>query len=157
MDIVIQLIVAFTGSMGFCLLFQVRKERLFLASLGGFISWGVYLLLGTVATQDVPRYFFAAVVVSIYAEILARIVKCPATLYLIGGSIPLIPGGSLYRSMSYFMNQDFAAFSGQALYTVLLAMAIAVGLLFPMSVFQVIQRSRKLWTEWRLQEKTSNI
>ena len=35
MDMLIQLVTAFTGSLGFALLFHVRKEKLLLASLGG--------------------------------------------------------------------------------------------------------------------------
>ena len=48
--------------------------------------------------QDVPRFFVASVVLTIYAEILARVVKCPATLFLVTAAVPLIPGGSLYNT-----------------------------------------------------------
>ena len=142
MDMLIQLITAFTGSLGFALLFHVRKEKLLLASLGGLLAWGVYLLMGLVSDQDVVRYFAASVALTVYAECLARAVKCPATLFLVTASIPLIPGGSLYRTMEYFMASDLASFSTQALTTVLLAVAIAVGMLFPSSVFQLLQRVR---------------
>ena len=50
-DIVIQLVTAFAGSLGFALLFHVRREKLLLASLGGLLAWGVYLLMG-LATED---------------------------------------------------------------------------------------------------------
>ena len=76
------------------------------------------------------------------AECLARAVKCPATLFLVTASIPLIPGGSLYRTMEYFMASDLASFSAQALTTVLLAVAIAVGMLFPTAIFQLVRRAR---------------
>lgn len=142
MDYMIQLITAFTGSLGFALLFHVRKEKLLLASLGGLLAWGVYLLLGLVSDQDVVRYFAASVALTVYAECLARAVKCPATLFLVTASIPLIPGGSLYRTMEYFMQNDLGAFSAQALTTVLLAVAIAVGMLFPTAIFQLVRRAR---------------
>ena len=38
MDMLIQLVTAFTGSLGFALLFHVRKEKLLLASLGGLLA-----------------------------------------------------------------------------------------------------------------------
>lgn len=119
-------------------------QRLLPASLGGLLSWAVYLLAGCVASQDVPRYFAASVAVTIYAEVLARVVKCPATLFLVAGVVPLIPGGSLYATMRFFMEGDFAAFSAQGLNTVMLALAIAVGMLFPTSVFHLIRRTREL-------------
>ena len=41
----VQLASAFAGSLGFALLFHVRREKLLLASLGGLLAWGVYLLI----------------------------------------------------------------------------------------------------------------
>ena len=139
---IIQLVTAFIGSWGFAMLFHVRREKLLLASLGGLLAWGAYLLMGFVSDQDVVRYFFASVALTVYAETMARVVKCPATLFLITAAIPLVPGGSLYRTMQFFMQNDLDAFSRQALTTVLLAVAIAVGMLFPTSVFQLLQRVR---------------
>ncbi|MDE7054109.1 MAG: threonine/serine exporter family protein [Oscillospiraceae bacterium] len=140
--IIMQLATAFLGSLGFALLFQVRRKRLLLASLGGLLAWGVYLLMGMATDQDVIRYFVASVALTVYAEILARLVKCPATLFIVTASIPLIPGGSLYRTMQHFMQNDLEAFSRQGLATVLLAVAIAVGMLFPTAIFQLLHRVR---------------
>ena len=42
-EIVMQLVTAFLGSLGFALLFHVRREKLLLASLGGLLSWGYIL------------------------------------------------------------------------------------------------------------------
>ena len=144
MDMLIQLVTAFTGSLGFALLFHVRKEKLLLASLGGLLAWGVYLLMGLATDQEVVRYFAASVVLTVYAEFLARAVKCPATLFLVTAAVPLIPGGSLYHTMEYFMESDLDAFSHQGLNTVLLAVAIAVGMLFPSSIFQLMRRSGRI-------------
>ena len=142
MEYIVQLVTAFAGSWGFAMLFHVRREKLLLASLGGLLAWGVYLLMGFVSGQDVVRYFFASVALTVYAEMMARAAKCPATLFLVTASIPLVPGGSLYKTMQFFMQNDLEAFSRQALTTVLLAVAIAVGMLFPSSVFQLLQRVR---------------
>ena len=141
-DMILQLVTAFLGSLGFALLFHVKRERLLLASLGGLLAWGVYLLMGQVTDQDVVRYFVASVVLTVYAEVLARMVKCPATLFIVTAAIPLIPGGSLYRTMEFFMENDLEAFSRQALTTVLLAVALAVGMLFPTSIFQLLRRAQ---------------
>ena len=142
-DMILQLATAFVGSLGFAMLFHVKKERLLLASLGGLLAWGVYLLVGQVSDQEVVRYFVASVVLTVYAETLARLVKCPATLFIVTASIPLIPGGSLYRTMQYFMMNDLEAFSLQGLTTVLLAVAIAAGMLLPTAIFQLGRRIRQ--------------
>ena len=136
---IIELLAGFTGSLGFSVLFHVSKEKLFLAGFGGFLSWAVYQFMGIWVVSDVPRFFVSSVVVTLYAEILARVMKCPATIFLVVGTIPLIPGGGLYRTMRFFMLGDYAAFSKQGLTTVFLAVAIAVGMLLPTTVFQMIR------------------
>ena len=140
-EIILQLVTAFVGSFAFALLFRVRRERLLPASLGGLLAWGVYLLMGALTDQEVVRYFVASVVLTVYAETLARLVRCPATLFIVTASIPLIPGGSLYKTMDYFMRNDLEAFSRQALTTVLLAVALAVGMLFPTAIFQLLHKA----------------
>lgn len=136
---IIELLAGFTGSLGFAVLFHVSKEKLFFAGFGGFLSWAVYQFMGIWVASDVPRFFVSSVVVTLYAEILARVMKCPATIFLVVGTIPLIPGGGLYRTMRFFMLGDYAAFSKQGLTTVFLAVAIAVGMLLPTTVFQMIR------------------
>ena len=39
--------------------------------------------------------------VSALAELLARLLKAPATIFLVIGIIPLVPGGGLYYTMDY--------------------------------------------------------
>ena len=141
-EYVMELVTAFLGSLGFALLFHVRREKLLLASLGGLLAWVVYLLAGYWSGQDVVRYFVSAVVLTVYGESMARVVKCPATLFIITAAVPLIPGGSLYHTMKFFMEGNFTACSIQGLNTVLLAVSIAVGILFPTSVFQLYQKIR---------------
>ena len=141
MEYMIQLASAFLGSMGFALLFHIRREKLLLASLGGLLTWGVYLAAGGLTGEDVPRFFLASVAAAIYAEVMARVVKCPATLFAVTAAIPLVPGGSLYKTMQYVMEQEFALCSVQGLNTMLLAMAIALGMLCPMSLFHFIRQA----------------
>ena len=54
------------------------------------------------------------------------------------------------------MASDLASFSAQALTTVLLAVAIAVGMLFPTAIFQLVRRVRiKKAPETSGQERSS--
>lgn len=140
MEYVIQVLAAFAASAGFALLFHVRREKLLLASFGGMLAWGVYLLAGLVSDQDVARYFLASVALTVYSEVLARVVKCPATVFLVTAAIPLVPGGGLYATMQLFLAGDFAASSARGLNTLLLAVAIALGMLFPTSLFYLLRQ-----------------
>jgi len=142
MQYFMELATAFFGSLGFALLFHVRREKLLLASLGGLLSWSVYLLAGMFFYEEAVRYFAASVVLTVYGEALARVVKCPATLFIVTASIPLIPGGSLYHTMKFFMDGDYSSFLMQGLNTVVLAVSIAVGMLFPTSFFHLFQQAK---------------
>ena len=70
MNYALQIITAFLGSLGFSVLFNIRRTKLLIAGLGGMLSWSVYLLLGLYFDSDPIRYFFAAIFVTVYAEIL---------------------------------------------------------------------------------------
>ena len=43
-DVILQLVMAFVGSLGFAMLFRLRQSLWVSASLGGVICWGGYLL-----------------------------------------------------------------------------------------------------------------
>lgn len=140
MTYVIQLVTAFTGSFGFALLFNVRRDRLLPAAFGGFLAWGVYLLAGFLTPWDVPRFFISSLTLTLYAEIMARVKKSPATVFLVSASIPLIPGSSLYTTMQYAVSAQWEDFSRQGMNTLLLAGAIAGGMLCMMAVLHVFHR-----------------
>ena len=136
--ILIQLITAFTSSLGFAIIFNVKGRRLWLDGIGGFIAWGVQLLATLVFTNEAMCFLVGSAALTAYAEIMARVQKCPTTLFIVAGSIPLIPGGALYRTMSYAINKDWQAFFNQGLETLLLAVAISAGILIVMVFDQMI-------------------
>ena len=120
----IQIFTGFLGSLGFSILFHIRGKKLLIASLGGLMSWTVFLLLAPLLPSEATRYFFASAAVTIYAEAFARVMKTPTTTFLVPSLIPLIPGGSLYYTMNYALNEQWTAFAGKAIYTLELAMAL---------------------------------
>ena len=85
------LLTALLGSAGFALLFNVRKQLLPLAALGGALCWGAYLLAGVWTQSVFVQSFAASAVTAVWSEILARVKKTPAQQYLIVGLIPLVP------------------------------------------------------------------
>ena len=144
MEYAIQLVSAFLGSLGVSLLFNIRKEKLLAAGFGGLLSWGVYLFLENWFSGDVIRYFIASMVLTLYAEIMARVKKAPATVFLVSAAIPLIPGGSLYATMHYAVEKQWSTFTSQGIYTLLLAASIACGILGMTTIFQIMEKIRLL-------------
>ena len=145
-DAMLQILMSFLGSLGFSVLFHVRGSKLFLAALGGALSWGLNLLLELWVPSEPLRYFFSSSFVAVYAEILARALKTPATTFLIPSIIPHIPGGALYHTMRYGLNRQWSACLSKAFYTLKLALALALGIIAVLSVLGVVQQLlNRLW------------
>ena len=95
----VQILSSFIGALGFSILFNMRGKKLFFAGLGGFVSWTVYLVLASMTTSTFLPNLAASMAATIYAEVLARLSKSPATIFLIGAIIPLVPGALLYDEL----------------------------------------------------------
>lgn len=135
LEIILELFYALIGSLGFSLLFNLRKEHLAAAVLGGTAEWAVYMAAewffgGGVFLPSVVAAAFAAV----YAEVAARIKHAPATVFYIPALVPMIPGGSLYYTMSYAVRSDWGMVSLYAGNTMYCAIGIAVGLCLILSI-----------------------
>jgi len=138
----IQLSASLVGSLCFGVLFNMRGKKLAAATLGGLLSWGLYLLLGGVVTSDAINYFVVSVVVSVYAEVMARRLKTPATPIVTVSLVPLIPGGSLYYTMAYAFESDFSHFFERAVSTFKLAAALALGVIVVTTLVQFFLKKR---------------
>ena len=129
--ILTELITSFFGSLGFALVFNVRRKNIFPVALGGlivclFYQISFHLFDGGIFLSSLV----AGSVCQIYSEFLARILKSPATVFYITSLIPLIPGGSLYRTMEAVVEKDLVLiqkFGFQTLYTTL---GLAIGISF---------------------------
>ena len=138
MDDWVQIIMAFFGSLGFALLYNIRGRKLWYAAFGGLLAWSVYLLLRLWIESDVTQYLIAASLVTVYAEVLARATKTPSTTFLIAAIIPLVPGSGLYYTMSYAINGSWDKFIDTGIHTLALSAALAAGIMVASSVCRII-------------------
>ena len=138
---IVQLTAAFLGSLGFSLLFRLHRRHLLLASIGGMLTWGVYLLLYHMLPGDFLANLTASAFAVTFAEISAHWRKCPATLFLVPAIIPLVPGSSLYYTMNYAVQNDLASARIYGHKTLVAALAIAAGIRF-VTVFHELRTSK---------------
>lgn len=136
----IQIVSAFAGAVGFAVLFNIQRARLYWAGLGGMLGWSVYLAGVSFGMGDVSAYFVATLCFTLYSEPMAQIMKTPSTVFLVPAAIPMVPGGSLFRSMRYAVHGEWEAFSHQILYTLLLAAAIAGGIVCGMTAYFIFRK-----------------
>ena len=125
---------------GFALLFNVRGLKFLFVAAGGLLSWVVYLAVESLSGSEVLGYFISAAAMSVYSEIMARTLKSPTTTFIIPTLVPLIPGGSLYKTMRYALSGSVTMFSGTGLNTLKLAAALALGTIISAAFFKPIIR-----------------
>ena len=117
--LLVQCLAGFVGSLGFCLLFNIHGIGMLLCIAGGIASWLIYQLCSYLGMSDVTGFFLSAAAVSVYAEMMARIRKCPATSFLIVALFPLIPGADIYYTMDFAVRGNTDAFLDSRAYTAL--------------------------------------
>ena len=137
---IIQVLAGFVGSIGFAVLFNIRGKRLMAASLGGLFSWLLFVLLSRVVADEVVAYFIVACAITAYAEIMAWAMKTPTTPFIITSLIPLIPGSSLYNTMTSAFQSDPNVFLQKATHTLQLATALALGIIAFTTVARVFHK-----------------
>lgn len=138
----IQLTAAFLGSMSFAALFNIRGKKLAFASLGGLFAWGVYLAVSHVTDNPYVCGFISTVILTLYAECMARVKKTPVTVFLVSATIPLIPGAGLYRAMNCLMMRNWAQFAKESEYTLLFAASMSAGITFTTIIYRTIRKAR---------------
>ena len=139
MEIIKQGISAIIGTLGFSLLFGLRNKKLLIATFGGFMVWGVYVIMCFLTPQNIFLCnFIPALVGTLYAQVMARIIKAPATMFIFTSLIVLVPGGMLYYSMRSIVIGDGAAGLAKIFETLEVSLALAFGSVVIMAITKVI-------------------
>ena len=141
---VIQLITAFIGSLGFAMLFNLRSKMLFSGAFGGVISWLVYLVVLHLFGGGIfLSSLIASGVGALYAELLARVFKCPSTVFYIPSVIPLISGSSLFYTMSEAVHSNWDGVRHYGLETLYFTLGIASGIFLVSGILHILFRGIK--------------
>ena len=142
-EIFIQIVSSFLGSLGFSLLFNLKGKRLLWASLGGVFAWSVYLIVDALTHNLFLCGVISAMVATAYSEIFARILKTPKTAFIFPAIVPMVPGGSLYYTMSNFILGNPETALEYAKKTLWMAIALAFGIVVVIIWVKVIKHYKK--------------
>lgn len=123
------------GTLGFCLFFKIRRDKLIYGCIGGLLTSLFFCICSDLGLSVLMRNLIPTIVGTLYAEVIARIVKAPTTVFLIPAVIPLTPGGTLYYTMSAIVEGDMVKAQKQGEITLLVALGIAVGIVFISVIF----------------------
>lgn len=134
----IQMVMGCIGAIGFAVLFNVRRNKLWLIAVSSALSWLGYAVCMLLHTGVFWAFFCGTAVAALLSEILARIVKTPVLMLLVPILIPLIPGGDLYHMMSSLVRGREADMLKYARLLLLEAGAIALGIICVASLMSIL-------------------
>ena len=98
-------IAALLGTLGFALLFDVKRKHLPVISLLGVLTYAVWEISLYAAFSKFLAAFLAAAFVTLCAEVCARIFRAPTVVFLLTAPVVIVPGSSLYYTMNALIMQ----------------------------------------------------
>jgi len=134
---------AFSSIIAFSIIFSMPKNLLKYATIVGVVSWVIYSYLLYIEVDIVLQAFITGLIVAGMSHIFARVLKAPVTIFLVPGILPLVPGGPIYRSVYYFINDNSGLGNMYFTQTLQIAGAIAMSIFIMDSIFRQTRRYTK--------------
>ena len=123
---ILELLAALVGSLGYAGLFNLHGKKLVISALGGMLSWGCYRAMGSFVPNPNVCALAVSALLTLYSEFLAV------------AAIPMIPGAGLYRTAGAMLQGDWALAGAQALQTLLFAASMAAGIALVLLIFKLL-------------------
>lgn len=139
-DIITNCVMPFAATVAYVILFNVPKKYYFSCGITGMVSWIVYITASERVSVAVAS-FLAALVAVFLSRVLTVRMKCPITIFLLAGIIPLVPGAGIYYTAYYLVTNQTALAGMKGLEAVKIAFGIVLGIAFVVSIpREVFQR-----------------
>lgn len=135
-----QFFLALFATVGFCVIIRVPLRCLPGCAVVGAVGWMVYEVTFYYLNSPVMGCFIGACVVGLLSTIFAKVYKDASTIFTIPGILCLVPGSNIYNTMAAMLEHDLQGTFSIGLETLLMAGAIALGLLVIGATFSVIKR-----------------
>ena len=139
----LQLITAVIGTLGFAVIYRVRVRHLPFAGACGLLTWFIYYTVGFFGGTLFLAAFAASAMATVFAELCARTRRAPAPVFLVPGTIPIVPGGDLYYTMRYLLLGDFDLFAKYLMQALLVGIGIGGGIVAVSVAVSLLPRREK--------------
>lgn len=142
MDIIIQIVMCIIGTLAFAITMKAPKHTLIYIAIGSLISATIERTLSRY-TNDFFSCLAAMIALSLFCEIIARIIKEPTTVTLMPSTIPLLPGSAIYYTMLYAINGEKDLMLKSALSTLMAGLGIALGAVISSAAMKIFLTLKK--------------
>ena len=136
-SLAVQCLAAFSGCIGFSILFNIHGPGMLLCTLGGIADYVIYALCLDAGLAPGTAFFAGTAFSALYSEIMARVRKYPTICYLVVSIIPLIPGASLYYTMQQAVDGAMDKFVSQGLFTAEVTGIMAASIILVSSLVRI--------------------
>ncbi len=134
MDYLEMILTSLIGTAGFAIIFRLKPTHILPAALGGALTCAAYALFDSMGAALFLSNFLASLFGVLYSCIMAKLLKTPSTIFVALCIIPLVPGSSLFYTMSHLLvwsQSEFMQSAGNALQ---IALGIAGGIVLESAV-----------------------
>ena len=152
---ILAIVESFLATLAYAILFNVPKQYYTACGITGMAGgWLLYLAMCQVTTVALAS-FVGTLAVVLISRILTVRKKCPITIFLVSGIIPLVPGAGIYYTAYYLVTGQMSLAAVKGLEAVKIAFAIVLGIIFVVSIprdaFQI-----RYWRAKRKRKRLKN-
>ncbi len=141
LSVIIQCLFIFIATVGFSILFNVKKSELAYCGFVGVVCYFIYKIVLVYYDTQFMGAILGTFTAVIFSRRFAYLRKIPAAIYIIPAVIPLAPGGTIYLTMYNIIYGNYVNVLKYAFLTIEIAGGIVIGmsiaLSIPYSVFAV--------------------
>ncbi len=121
-------VAAALGTVAFALIFDVPAKYFPLCALIGGSGFFLSEYLATLDLSVTEATFFATALVMLTSRFAAVFMRCPVTVFLVAGIIPLVPGAGIYWTAYYLVMGDTSLALSNGFAAIRAAVAIVLGI-----------------------------
>ncbi|WP_297598181.1 threonine/serine exporter family protein [uncultured Cetobacterium sp.] len=139
----LEVLFAFFITASFAIIFNVRGKLIFYSGIGGAISWFFYLLFTEKGYSYSTCYLLATAITAFYSEVMAKKLKTTVPTLLIAALIPMAPGGGVYYTMLYLIENNYQESMLKGMETSIIAGSMALGIILITTCFRIFHHRSK--------------
>ena len=149
-QIISHVVCSFLGTVAFAVMFNIPAKYYLSGGLTGVAGWMMYMFLTEgIHLSSAMATFWGTFVVVLISRMLTVRLRCPITVFLIAGIIPLVPGARVYFMAYHLMIGELSMAVSYGMNAVKLAFAIVLGIVFVVAIpRQFFQKG--YWKQWRI-------
>ncbi|OFI48878.1 hypothetical protein BG261_05690 [Floricoccus tropicus] len=149
MNLLLQFIAAFFGTISFAVIFEVPKKYYIYSGAIGAAGWMIYLFVLNTFNTPIIAIFVSSLILLYLSREISYKLKAPVTIFLLCGIFCLAPGLGLYKfTYAFFTNNEGGVSASSLAVTVLksaiaISFGIAIGYELPPQFFYFYRKMNK--------------